>query len=60
MGRPTRKSRETKEGQEIEDWIYGEPPGRITFVTFTSGKVIFVKETYAGLGGSIARTSPEK
>jgi hypothetical protein len=54
LGRPVRKSRETKEGQEIEDWIYGEPPGRITFVTFTSGKVIHVKETYAGLGGTIA------
>jgi hypothetical protein len=55
MGRPVRKSRETKDGQEQEDWIYGEPPGRVTFVTFAGNKVIGVKETYAGLGGSIAQ-----
>jgi hypothetical protein len=54
MGRPVRKSRETKDGQEQEDWIYGEPPGRVTFVTIAGDKVIRVKETYAGLGGSIA------
>ena len=59
MGRPTRKSREIKDGQEIEDWIFGEPPGRITFVTFASNKVIRIKETYAGLGGSIAQTPPQ-
>ena len=59
LGRPVRKSRETKDGQEIEDWIYGEPPGRITFVTFAANKVIKIKETYAGLGGSIAETSSQ-
>lgn len=59
VGRPIRKSRETKEGGEFEDWIYGEPPGRMTFVTFLHDKVVTVKETYAGLGGSIA-TVPEQ
>ncbi|HEY7338906.1 MAG TPA: hypothetical protein VH639_28715 [Bryobacteraceae bacterium] len=54
LGRPVRKSRETTDGEEQEDWIYGEPPGRMTFVTFVANKVIRVKETYAGLGGSIA------
>lgn len=54
IGRPLRKSRESKEGQENEDWIYGEPPGRVTFVTFVGDKVTRVKETYAGLGGSIS------
>jgi hypothetical protein len=58
VGRPVRKSRELKEGTEIEDWIYGEPPGRVSFVTFSGDKVIRVKETYAGLGGSVAETSP--
>jgi len=58
VGRPYRKSRETKDGKEIEDWIYGEPPGRVTFVTFSGDKVIRVKETYAGLGGSVAETAP--
>ena len=56
VGRPVHKSRESKEGAEYEDWIYGEPPGRVTFVTFTGDKVVKVKETYAGLGGSVAET----
>jgi hypothetical protein len=56
LGRPVHKSRETKEGVEYEDWIYGTPPGRVTFVTFVANKVVKVKETYAGLGGSIAET----
>ena len=56
VGKPVHKSRESKEGSEYEDWIYGEPPGRVTFVTFTGDKVVRVKETYAGLGGSVAET----
>jgi hypothetical protein len=59
LGRPVRKSRETKDGIEIEDWIYGTPPGRITFVTFAGPKVSKVKDTYAGLGGTIAETPKE-
>ncbi len=50
MGRPTHKSRETKDGMELEDWVYGVAPGKITFVTFNGDKVIKVKEAYAGLG----------
>jgi len=52
MGVPREKIRETKDGLETEDWIYGLPPGRITFVTFANSKVIQVKDAYAGLGGS--------
>lgn len=33
--------------------IYGLPPGKINFVTFANGKVIMVKNSYAGLGGSM-------
>jgi hypothetical protein len=56
MGKPRNKSRETDEnGDEIEDWIYGDPPGKITFVTFDEGKVVKIEESYANLGG---RTSP--
>ncbi|HUJ22054.1 MAG TPA: hypothetical protein VLX58_11060 [Bryobacteraceae bacterium] len=54
MGHPTHKSRETKEGMELEDWVYGTPPGKITFVTFNGNKVIKVKEAYAGLGAEAA------
>ena len=50
LGRPQHKSRETKDGLEIEDWVYGQAPGKITFVTFNGDKVIKVKEAYAGLG----------
>jgi hypothetical protein len=47
-GRPENKLRETKDGVETEDWIYGKAPGTITFVTFEGDKVIRVKEMYAG------------
>lgn len=54
MGHPAHKSRETKDGLDVEDWVYGTPPGRITFVTFNGDKVIKVKESYAGLGTEVA------
>ena len=54
LGQPRNKVREVKDGQDLEDWIYGIPPGRITFVTFHDNKVIRVKEAYAGLGGEVA------
>jgi hypothetical protein len=56
LGKPVRKSRESKDGVDFEDWIYGTPPGRVTFVTFSGQKVVKIKDTYAGLGGSIAET----
>lgn len=54
LGRPERKVRETKEGAELEDWIFGQPPGRILFVTFENSKVVKVKESYAGLGTEVS------
>ncbi|MBI3679888.1 MAG: hypothetical protein HY235_05770 [Acidobacteria bacterium] len=54
VGRPRNKSRETKDGIDYEDWVYGMPPGKMVFVTFQGNKVVKVKETYAGLGGSVA------
>jgi hypothetical protein len=53
LGRPQHKSRETKDGLELEDWVYGTPPGKITFVTFNGDKVIKVKDSYAGLGRQV-------
>jgi hypothetical protein len=50
LGRPAHKSRETNDGIEEEDWVYGQAPGKFTFVTFNGDKVIKVKEEYAGLG----------
>jgi hypothetical protein len=54
LGRPIRKVRETKDGIEYEDWIFGQPPGKIVFVTFSGSKVVKVKESYAGLGAEAA------
>jgi len=53
LGRPVYKSRETKDGLETEDWVYGAAPGKITFVTFVGDKVIKVKASYAGLGTQV-------
>jgi hypothetical protein len=52
MGDPRDRIRETVDGLETEDWVYGMPPGKISFVTFANSKVIKVKDSYAGLGGS--------
>ncbi len=53
LGKPRNKSRETNsEGDEIEDWIYGDPPGKIIFVRFDEGKVVKVSDSYANVGGS--------
>ena len=55
LGRPLRKTRETKDDIEQETWQYGEPPGRVIFVTFGGAKVIRVRDTYANMGGSVAQ-----
>ncbi|MBI3471165.1 MAG: hypothetical protein HY013_07400 [Candidatus Solibacter usitatus] len=60
LGRPVNKSREVKDGVELEDWIYGTPPGRIVFVTFNGNKVVRVKESYAGLGGEASAPLPPR
>jgi hypothetical protein len=45
MGRPDHKVRERDpSGTETEDWIYGSPPSKTTFVTFVGDNVIRVKE----------------
>jgi hypothetical protein len=41
MGRPDRKVRERDpEGNDTEDWIYGQPPAKTIFVRFEGDKVI--------------------
>ena len=55
VGRPRHKERTvSNDGNETEDWIYGDPPGKITFVAFVGSKVTAVKEAYADIGGSTA------
>ncbi len=48
LGQPSSRERSTEDGMDIEDWVYGKPPGKIVFVTFSNEKVIKVKEDYAG------------
>jgi len=59
LGKPRNKSRETnKDGDEVESWIYGEPPGKMTFIKFSEGKVVEVKDSYANIGGTTAPPLP--
>jgi hypothetical protein len=60
VGRPVRKIREVRDGDEQEDWLYGSPPGKIVFVTFSGNKVIKVKEDYAGLGTEAPNLPPPR
>ncbi len=50
-GRPVKKYRDYEAGIETEDWIYGEPPGELVFVTFLDGDVIRIKTSVAEIGG---------
>ncbi len=59
LGKPRNKSRETNsDGDEIEDWVYGDPPGKIVFVRFDEGKVVKVSESYANVGGTTMAPLP--
>ncbi len=59
LGKPRSKSRETNgDGDEIEDWVYGDPPGKMTFVRFNEGKVVKIDESYANVGGTTAPPLP--
>jgi hypothetical protein len=60
LGTPVRKSRETKDDVDYEDFIYGKPPGIIRFVKFAGAKVISIQEFYVGINGSTADTGPIK
>ncbi len=45
LGRPDRKVREKgPDGNEIEDWIYGQPPAKTIFVSFEGDKVTQVHQ----------------
>jgi hypothetical protein len=59
LGKPRNKSRETTpDGDEVENWIYGDPPGKMMFIKFTEGKVVEVKDSYANIGGTTAPPLP--
>jgi len=53
LGPPGQKVRETKDGVEQEDWIYGTPPMKVTFVTFEGDEVVNVQEYTGGVRGEV-------
>jgi hypothetical protein len=45
IGRPDHKVRERdSDGNDIEDWIYGQPPSKTVFVRFTGDHVTSIKQ----------------
>lgn len=53
MGRADRKVREKQpDGTEVEDWIYGTPPGKTVFVRFAHEKVIRISQYPLPAGGT--------
>ncbi len=58
MGRPTRRLRESGEGQEYEEWIYGSPPQEVHFIRFVRGKVVRIEQMKV-TGEKLVRTENE-
>ena len=45
IGKPDHKVRERdSDGNDIEDWIYGQPPSRTVFIRFTADRVTGIKQ----------------
>jgi hypothetical protein len=45
MGKPDHKVRERdSDGNDIEDWIYGQPPSKTIFVRFMGDRIISIKQ----------------
>jgi len=57
-GRAPRKHRETENGTEYEEWIYGEPPSDVEFIRFVGDNVVRI-ETMKVDGEKIVRTKKE-
>ncbi len=58
MGRPPRRLRETSNGREYEEWIYGTPPEEVQFVRFLHGKVVRIEQMKV-TGEKLVRTLDE-
>jgi hypothetical protein len=44
LGRPPRRLRETKDGHDIEEWIYGAPPQDVEFIRFIGDKAFSIED----------------
>lgn len=44
LGRPPRRVRETTDGKEVEEWIYGAPPQDVEFIRFIADKAVSIED----------------
>jgi hypothetical protein len=58
LGRPPRRIRETKDGNDYEEWIYGAPPKDVEFVRFLQDKVVQIEDMKV-TGEKLVRTENE-
>jgi hypothetical protein len=58
LGRPQRRLRESSDGQQYEEWIYGAPPQPVQFIRFVQGKVVRIEEIKVS-GEKLVRTEDE-
>jgi hypothetical protein len=58
MGRPPRRVRETKDGKEVEEWIYGAPPQDVEFIRFVNDKAVSIEDMKVS-GEKLERTADE-
>jgi hypothetical protein len=58
LGRPPRRVRENKDGQDYEEWIYGTPPENVEFIRFVGDKVVSIEEMKVN-GEKMVRTQDE-
>jgi sulfur carrier protein ThiS len=58
MGRPPRRLRESQEGQDYEEWIYGAPPRDVEFIRFVDDKVVRIEDMKVS-GEKLVRTQDE-
>jgi len=58
LGRPPRRIRENKEGQDYEEWIYGAPPQDVQFIRFISDKCVSIEDMKV-TGEKVVRTRDE-
>ena len=57
-GRPEQKIRESENGTDYEEWIYGHPPQTVEFVRFVGDEVVQIKDMPIG-GDKVVRTERE-
>jgi hypothetical protein len=58
MGRPPHRMRESLDGKDYEEWIYGDPPQEVKFIRFLDDKVVSIEEMKVS-GEKVVRTQDE-